>query len=207
MVAEALARAGDVDRAEAVAVPSPTRPSRRRRWRGMAGVLAETGDVDRVVSGRPAGRGRRPRPGRDGRWRLWRRHWPRRVMWTGPRPSPVPSPTRPGRRRRWPVWRGHWPAGAGPHVGHRAEAIARSITDPSGRQRRWPMWRGHWPSPVMSTGASGRPAGRGRRPFHHRPVRAGMGAGGVWRRHWPGAGDVDRAEAVARPSPTRTRQA
>ena len=107
-VAQALARAGDADRAEAVARSITDPLIQELALADMAQALARAGDVG-------PGRGRRPvrsptRPGRHGRWRVWRGCWQRPVMSTGrveppskPRPSHVRSPTRPGRQRRWPA--------------------------------------------------------------------------------------------------------
>ena len=83
-VAQALARAGDVDRAEAVArsIADPSRQARALAvWRGRwPGRVMSTGRVGSLSRPRPSP-GRSPtRPSRHGRWRVWRRHWPGRVM-------------------------------------------------------------------------------------------------------------------------------
>ena len=112
-MAKALARAGDVDQAEAIA-RSITDPSvQARALAGVAEALAETGDLDRsrqvVQQAEAIARPSPTRPGRRGRWRLWRRRWPGRVIWTKLRPSPARSPTRPDRRGCWRMWRWRWP--------------------------------------------------------------------------------------------------
>ena len=131
VVARALARAGDLDEAEAIA-RSITDPSEQaRRWRLWRGHWPE-----RVIwtRPRPSSAPSPARSSRRGRWRLWRGHWPGRVMWTRPRPSRARSPTRPGRHGRWLLWRGRWP---GRVTVDQAEAIARSITDPS--EQAWAL--------------------------------------------------------------------
>ena len=65
---------------------------------------------------------------------MWRRRWPGRVKWTRPRPSPVPSPALYAAQALARVAEALTETGdidRSRQVIQQAEAIARSITDPS----------------------------------------------------------------------------
>ena len=128
-------------------------------------------------------------------------------MWTGPSGhsraeaiaarSPGPS----GRARARRVWRRRWPevgdVDQARQVVQRAEAIAVSIAVPDRQAQALAGMAKALAESVMSTGPSGRSAGRGHHRLHHRHVQAGTvtycSGGGS-----DEDGDIDRARQIIR---------
>ena len=79
----------------------------------------------------------------------------------------------------------------------RAEALARSITDPGQRARALAGLARAAAEAGDRTGPRRWPAGRGGGPGDHRPGPAGARCWPSWRGRRRGPGDLDRAEAVA----------
>ena len=168
-VAEAVAGAGDLDRAEALAPlsrspgPSPTRTMQAEALAGVAEAAAGAGDLDRAgalaAAAEQVARSITDPSSRPGPWPGWRRRSPAPAIstrWPAPSRSPGPSPTRTCRPGPWPGW----------------------------RRRR--------PAPATSTAP--RPASPGPSPARYEQA----GALARVAEAAAGAGDLDRAEQVAR---------
>ena len=173
-LATATAQAGDLDRASRLAADAEA----------LARTITDPGDQAR------------------GARRRWPARPPRPATWTA-RPA--------GRRRRDPRPRHHRPgrSGAGAHrPGHarsprpgdldRAEALARTITDPY-YKARGARRAGHRGRPGRGPGPR-----RGPRPRHHRPRRSGARRSPAWpRAQPPGPGTWTAPRPSPAPSPTR----